>query len=106
MGMFDYIQYNGKQYQTKDTSTQFFAIYEIRGDELWYKNVTHQWVDDDESLFGGYLEAISSEWERVTDFDGSIRFYDDSEEYLALFWEGKMIRIKQIDESVYNDSNL
>lgn len=94
MGMFDYIRYNGKTYQTKDTRSQFLAEYEIRGDELWYNHVELEWVEDNDALFGGGLEPISSNWERVEDFDGAIWFYDDESEYLALFWEGKMIRFK------------
>jgi len=106
MGMFDYIRYEGKTYQTKDTPCQFMAEYEIRGDELWYNHVVHKWVDDDKALFGGHLEPISSEWEHVEDFDGTIQFGDLEEDYMALFWEGKMIRIKQMEPMVYNNSDL
>jgi len=106
MGMFDYIRYEGKTYQTKDTPAQFMAEYEICGDELWYNNVKHKWVDDDNALFGGHLEPISSEWEHVEDFDGTIEFGDLEEDYIALFWEGKMIRIKQVEPMVYNDSDF
>ena len=98
MGMFDYIRYNGKTYQTKDTPAQFLAEYEIRDDELWYNNVVHKWIDDSDSLFGGHLEPISSEWEHVEDFDGTIEFGDLEEDYMALFWEGKMIRIKCLQD--------
>jgi len=94
MGMFDYIRYEGKTYQTKDTPCQFMAEYEIRDDELWFNDVKHKWVDDNDALFGGCLEPVSSEWRRVLSVEGSIRFYDDETDYLALFWEGKMIRIK------------
>lgn len=94
MGMFDYIRYNGKTYQTKDTPDQFMGEYEIRGDELWFNNVMYTWVDDDGALFGGRLEPISSEWERQENFDGTIEFGDLEEDYIALFWEGRMIRIK------------
>jgi hypothetical protein len=106
MGMFDYIRYEGKTYQTKDTSAQFMAEYEIRGDELWFNDVEHKWIEDSDKLFGGHLEPISSEWKRIKDFDGEIRFYDDKVDFLALFWEGKMIRIKQMEPIVYNNSDL
>jgi len=94
MGMFDYIRYEGKTYQTKDTPAQFMAEYEIYDKELWFNDVEHKWVEDNDRLFGGYLEPVSSEWKRVKDFDGTIVFGDLEEDYLALFWEGKMIRIK------------
>ncbi len=37
MGMFDYLNYEGKQYQTKDTPQQTLEDYEIRGNELWWR---------------------------------------------------------------------
>jgi len=94
MGMFDYIRYNGKTYQTKDTPAQFMAEYEIRDDELWYNHVVHEWVDDSDSFLGGHLEATSAEWRRLEDFEGELGFYDNETAYFALFWEGEMIRIK------------
>ena len=97
MGMYDVIRYEGKEYQTKDTPMQTLAEYKIRYDELWYNHVEYKWVESDRDLFGGHLEAISSEWERLCDFDGSIQFYDEKVVYLALFWEGRLIRIKQLD---------
>jgi hypothetical protein len=106
MGMFDYIRYEGKTYQTKDTPAQFMAEYEIRGDELWFNDVEHKWIEDSDKLFGGHLEPISSEWKHIKDFDGEIRFYDNKVDFLALFWEGKMIRIKQMKPMVYNNSDF
>jgi len=106
MGMFDYIQYEGKTYQTKDTPAQFMAEYEIYNKELWFNDVEHKWIEDSDKLFGGHLEPISSEWKRIKDFDGEIRFYDDKVDFLALFWEGKMIRIKQMEQMVYNNSDF
>jgi len=98
MGMFDYINYGGRVYQTKDTPAQFLADYEIRGDELWFKNVEHKWVEDEDSLFGGYLEQISHEWERVVEFDGDITLRGDENDYVAVFWEGRMVGIRQLDK--------
>ncbi len=99
MGMFDRIYYEGKEYQTKDTPVQCLDTYEIRGDELWLKNVERVWVNDDDAILGGYLKPISEKWEAVPDFDGSIEFYDDKDIYIALFWEGKMIKIKKRDSN-------
>ena len=98
MGMFDYIRYNGKTYQTKDTPMQTLAEYEIRGSELWYNDVEYEWVENEDDLFGGHLEPISSEWKQMNDFDGAIRFYDENTDYLALFWEGKLIRFKRLND--------
>jgi len=99
MGMFDYIRYQGKNYQTKDTPMQCLDHYEIRNDELWLKCVEREWVNDDDAIFGGYLKPISENWEPIADFDGSIEFYDDKDTYIALFWEGKMIKIKKRDSN-------
>lgn len=94
MGMFDYIKYNDKTYQTKDTPAQFMEHYEIRGDELWYERVKREWVDDDSHFLGGYLNKISSEWHFLDTFTGGICFYDyPKEEYHALFQNGKMVAI-------------
>jgi len=97
MGMFDTIYYEGKEYQTKDTPMQCLDVYEIRGDELWIKTVEREWVNDETALLGGYLKRMSEDWEPLTEFDGSIEFYDDKTNYLALFWEGKMIRFKELN---------
>jgi hypothetical protein len=103
MGMFDYINYEGHEYQTKDTPEQGMETYEIRGDELWYNEVQREWVDNAESLFGGYLEEISSQWKFCDKFDGLIRFYRDDEndkwiEYRVLFMDGKIIKLEEIKD--------
>jgi hypothetical protein len=108
MGMFDYVNYEGCEYQTKDTPEQGMETYEIRGDELWYKQVEREWYEDEDSLFGGYLREISHEWKFCKDFDGLIRFYrEDKEnggykedkwiEYKALFMDGKIIKLERIE---------
>lgn len=99
MGMFDYIKYGDKKYQTKDTPAQFMENYEIRGDELWFEKVKREWIDDDEQFFGGYLEPVSSEWQFCSNFTGGICFYDyPKEEYHALFQNGKMVAIVEDHE--------
>lgn len=97
MGMFDRIHYQGVAYQTKDTPSQALSEYEIRDDELWFKNVEYKWVSDEKDLLGGHLERVSEKWEHLDDFSGQVVFYDDKTDYLALFWEGKMIRFKELD---------
>jgi hypothetical protein len=101
MGVFDYIRYENHTYQTKDTPAQFLENYEIRGDELWYKEVEREWCEEDDSLFGGYLNEISHEWKFCRDFDGLIRFYRNDEnkwiEYKALFMDGKLIKLESIE---------
>jgi len=106
MGMFDYIRYEGEVYQTKDTPHQFMGEYEIRGKELWFNNVEHAWVDDEDSFLGGYLVSKRNEWYRLQDFEGAVRFYDDDTEYFALFWEGEMIRIRKYEGDSHKQLRL
>lgn len=108
MGMFDYINYQGHEYQTKDTPEQGMETYEIRGNELWFDEVKREWVKDDKAFFGGYLKDISHEWKFCNKFDGLIRFYREDKdsggfkanewiEYKALFMDGKVIKIERIE---------
>jgi hypothetical protein len=105
MGMFDYITYRDKEYQTKDTPEQFMEHYAIRGDELWYKKVEREWIEDKISMIGGGLEEISFEWVFCNKFDGVICFYrpieNDTqrewEEYKALFMNGKLIKMEIVE---------
>jgi hypothetical protein len=106
MGMFDYVNFEGKQYQTKDTPEQTMDTYEIRGDELWWRKVEYEWFEDEDSMFGGYLKEISHEWLFCEKFDGVIDFYrQDADnggwekdawiEYHSLFNNGKMIKLER-----------
>ena len=56
--MFDYLDHENKQYQTKDTPQQSMDTYEIRGDELWWRKVDYEWVKEKNSFseFAGYLK--------------------------------------------------
>jgi hypothetical protein len=101
MGMFDYINYKGNQYQSKDTPQQTMDTYEIRGDELWWKKTEYEWTES-ESLFGGYMKEISHEWVFCEEFDGRIVFYrstggDSWEEYKMLFMDGKIIKMEKVE---------
>lgn len=103
MGMFDNIEYRGKQYQTKDTPAQMLDNYKIEQDQdsghwrLWHEEYDAKWVDD-EGLFGGSIEQSNHRWVHCWDFDGAIRFYwyrseQDQEEYRSLFMNGQMLKI-------------
>lgn len=108
MGMFDSLWFEKNEYQTKDTPQQSMDTYEIRGDELWWRKVDYEWVEEKDSLFGGHLNEVSHEWLFCEKFDGLIRFYrEDKEnggyksnkwiEYKALFMDGKIIKFEQIN---------
>ena len=107
MGMFDNIEYRGRQYQTKDTPLQTLDNYKIEQDQdsghwrLWHEEYDSEWVDSDENaLFGGTFHQSNHRWVCCDDFDGLIRFYyyrsnEDQEEYEALFMDGQMLKIRQ-----------
>jgi hypothetical protein len=109
MGMFDELLWKNNLYQTKDTPEQGLELYEIRGDELWYKEVKREYVDDPGHFLGGYLQEISHEWKFCDKFDGLIRFYRDIgkdendeyiwEEYKALFMDGKIIKLEEVKDA-------
>jgi hypothetical protein len=106
MGMFDNIEYKGRQYQTKDTPRQALDLYKIEQDQdsghwhLWYEEYDAEWVEG-EGLFGGCIRQSNQRWVRCDDFDGVIRFYwykseQDQEEYESLFMDGRMLKVKVI----------
>lgn len=107
MGMFDYITYKGKKYQTKDTPAQMCDNYKIETDQdsghtyLWYEAYKAKYVEDKDSLFGTRLETWGHHWVACQDFDGVIDFYEriDEEwvEYHSLFMNGQMIKLEKVE---------
>jgi hypothetical protein len=104
MGMFDYLHYRGREYQTKDTPAQMLDNYKIEQDQtsghwyLWREEYDVAWTKD-EGLFGGSIVRSNERWVQCSDFDGEIRFYyyrseQDQEEYRALFMDGQMLKIR------------
>jgi hypothetical protein len=104
MGMFDNIEYRGRQYQTKDTPLQTLDNYKIEQDQdsghwrLWHEEYDSEWIEG-EGLFGGTIVQSNERWVCCDDFDGEIRFYyyrsiEDQEEYKALFMDGQMLKIR------------
>jgi hypothetical protein len=102
MGMFDFVHFEGNQYQTKDTPCQLMDNYEIRDDgTLWHEEYECDWVEEADRFGGGYLKQYNHHWACCDEFDGVIRFYyyrseEDQEEYEALFMDGQMLKIKTI----------
>jgi hypothetical protein len=108
MGMFDTVRFENHEYQTKDTPAQCLEYYEIRGDELWFKKVVREWVDDKTSFLSGYLKEVSHEWVFCNDFDGRILIYREDDdrggyksdkwiEYKILFMDGKILKCERIE---------
>ena len=98
MGMFDNIEYRGRQYQTKDTPLQTLDHYKIEQDQdsghwyLWHEEYDSEWVEG-EGLFGGTIVQSNERWVCCHDFDW-YKSEEDQEEYEALFMDGRMLKIK------------
>lgn len=107
--MFDYLCYENRKYQTKDTPSQSLDDYKIERDQdsghqyLWHQEYDMKWVKNDSNFFGSSLETSNHRWVQCSDFDGNIRFYRTEDkgktsiEYSALFMDGQLLRIKKID---------
>lgn len=109
MGMFDWVEWQGQQYQTKDTPRQLCDNYRIddRG-QLWAEEYDAEFVKDPEHLFGAYIKQSNQRWTEVTDFTGPMRFYREDRdrggsrtdawiEWQAEFKLGRMTELKMTD---------
>jgi hypothetical protein len=109
MGMFDNLEYKGRQYQTKDTPSQTLDNYKIEQDPgtgdwlLWHEEYDVDWITDAEHFGGGYMKQYNQRWVCCEDFDGNLRFYRNEEdrpdrwiEYRALFMDGRMLKIREV----------
>lgn len=106
MGMFDYIRFDGQEYQTKDTPNQLLDYYEIRGMFLYEETYDAKWIDEKEHLFGGYMEKYNEKWEKCENFTGEIRFYRHLdkeykiwEEFSAYFIKGELKKLVKFEEN-------
>ena len=109
MGMFDYVYYKGKEYQSKDTPCQLCDKYKIEEEQetgqlyLWHEAYNAKWVNDDSTPLGHRLETWNHRWEHCNDFDGLIHFYrQDKEhdawiEFKALFMDGVALKLEKIN---------
>lgn len=109
MGMFDWVEFEGKRYQSKDTPRQLCDEYRIdENGELWVEEYDAEWIADADSMFGGYLRQYNQRWRSCKEFSGTMRFYrEDRErggyqadawnEWLAEFKCGIMIDLKLVE---------
>jgi hypothetical protein len=113
MGMFDNLicEYQLKEehqaflFQTKDTPNQFLDHYRIdRHGQLWVQE--YDLVDkSDPSAEGiermfGCMSRVNERWKKITDYNGSIRFYTLEDEiwieYLAYLENGVVFKLKHL----------
>ena len=80
--MFDWVEFEGNQYQSKDTPRQLCDNYKIDGlGQLWVENYDAEWISDSTSLFGGYINQSNQRWAECRDFSGPMRFYRENKEH-------------------------
>ena len=114
--MFDTIQYQGEEYQTKDTPTQLLDNYKIEQNPedghwyLWHEEYDTDWVDDADRFGGGYSKQSNHRWVACEDFDGVLRFYRSDKdnrdlwiEFKTLFMDGRMIKIREVFDEPLTD---
>jgi hypothetical protein len=81
MGMFDWIEWEGNRYQTKDTPRQFCDNYRIDDlGRLWVEEYDVEWVKDSGHLLGAYIKQSNHRWVECRDFTGTMRFYRDNQD--------------------------
>lgn len=82
MGMFDWVEWEGRKYQSKDTPNQMCDEYRI--DELgrlWVEEYDAEWVrDETNTLFGMRMDTTNHRWRECVEFTGPMRFYREDEE--------------------------
>lgn len=103
MGMFDYINYSGYNYQTKSLEN-CLDKYKIEDGMLWIEESDSEWIEND-SLFGGYFKHSNERWVVKDSFSGGVYFYrhlDKTykvwEEYNAVFVNGKLVSIERVEK--------
>ena len=109
MGMFDWVEFEGRRYQSKDTPNQMLDKYRIdENGALWVEEYDAEWIADADAMFGGYIRQSNQRWRPCEEFSGSLRFYrEDTErgghrsdawnEWQAEFKCGLMIDLKLIE---------
>lgn len=109
MGMFDWIAVevplpdvvqNESEYQTKDFDCLMEKYVINKNGELYKEKWEYEWVDDPNSVFGGYERKIEGSYRReyLTNFHGDITFYNGRvrgkwRDYKARFTEGRLSSI-------------
>lgn len=128
MGLFDCLKCkyplplpgaNDREYQTKDTPSQFMDQYEIREDgTLWWENYDTEdrseltlWkaahpgeeppaeIRDGLSAFIGCMSKVNKRWEQVPPFTGEIRFGNGRTRWSSYFVDGKLKEIHLIEHT-------
>ena len=81
MGMFDWVEFEGHRYQTKDTPNQLCDEYCITQlGLLLVEEYDAELVKDPEHIFGVYIQQNNKRWRECREFSGKIRFYREDKD--------------------------
>ena len=109
MGMFDWVEWEGNRYQSKDTPNQACDEYAIdQLGRLMVEEYDAELVRDPSHIFGVYIEQNNKRWRECVEFSGKIRFYREDPdrggyensawiEWQAEFKLGQMIGLKMLE---------
>ena len=109
MGMFDWVEWEGNRYQSKDTPNQACDEYAIdQLGRLMVEEYDAELVRDPTHIFGVYIEQNNKRWRECVEFSGVIRFYREDPdrggyensawiEWQAEFKCGLMIGLKMLE---------
>jgi hypothetical protein len=76
MGMFDWVEFEGNRYQSKDTPNQLCDEYRITQlGLLMVEEYDAELVKDPNHIFGVYIEQNNRRWRECREFSGTIKFY-------------------------------
>ena len=107
--MFDWIEWEGNRYQSKDTPNQACDEYAIdQLGRLMVEEYDAELVRDPTHIFGVYIEQNNKRWRECVEFSGTIRFYREDPdrggyeqgawiEWQAEFKLGQMIGLKMLE---------
>ena len=107
--MFDWVEWEGHKYQTKDTPNQACDEYAIdQLGRLMVEEYDAELVRDPEHVFGVYVEQKNKRWRECVEFSGAIRFYREDKdrggykntawiEWQAEFKLGLLIGLKMLE---------
>jgi hypothetical protein len=81
MGMFDWVEFEGNRYQSKDTPNQLCDEYCITQlGLLLVEEYDAELVKDPEHIFGVYIQQNNKRWRECREFSGKIRFYREDKD--------------------------
>lgn len=117
MGMYDeltckyplpeeYANMQEREFQTKSLERLLEHYTITRDGELWFTMEEREWVEDSNSVLGGYFKTLREWEERVEDFHGDLYFYtfrvqdvpQDLVTFRARFTHGKLENIIVVPE--------